>query len=98
MGSSMGAGRPRFRYIAFLVQGPRAFTAAEVRSALHGLSERPRLVRFHDGRGLAGCEHLRKDATIDALRSIEIIAGEPVRITTLGTSGTIRRASMKYLE
>jgi len=90
--------RPRYRYIAFRVEGPRAFSPDEVLEALRGLPARPHLVGFNGRLGLARCIHVRKDETIAALRSIERVAGESVRTVTLGTSGTIRRATSKYLD
>jgi len=93
----MSTRRPRYRYVAFRVEGPRPFTRDEVLAALHGLPEPLWLVGFEDPRGLARCTHLRKDATIDSLSGLRTIAGLGVRVTTLGTSGTIRRATEKYL-
>ncbi len=93
----MSTRRPRYRYVAFRVEGPRAFTRDEVLEALHALPDPLWLVGFEDPLGLARCTHLRKDATIDALRRLSSIGGAAVRVTTLGTSGTIRAATAKYL-
>ncbi len=93
----MSTRRPRYRYIAFRVDGPRAFRRDEVLAALHGLPDPLWLVDFEDPMGLVRCTHLRKDATVDALTRLASIAGVTVRVTTLGTSGTIRRATEKYL-
>ena len=93
----MGTRRPRYRYIAFRVEGPRPFRREEVLATLHALPDPLWLVGFQDPKGLVRCLHLRKDATIDALRRMASIAGVAVRVTTLGTSGTIRRATEKYL-
>lgn len=93
----MSTRRPRYRYIAFRVEGSRPFTPDEVLEALRGLAARPHLIGFDGRLGLARCIHLRKDETIAALRSIQRVAGESVRTVTLGTSGTIRKASSKYL-
>jgi RNase P/RNase MRP subunit POP5 len=54
-------------------------------------------VGFDDPKGLVRCTHRQKEATIDALRAIRVIAGVAVQVTTLGTSGTIRAATRKYL-
>jgi ribonuclease P/MRP protein subunit POP5 len=89
--------RPRYRYIAFRVDGPRPFSRGEVLEALHALPSPLWLVGFEDPRGLVRCVHLRKEATITALVGLTSIAQEPVRVATLGTSGTIRRATEKYL-
>ena len=88
---------PRYRYVAFRVDGPRAFSYEEVLAALRAEPGRPWLVGFRDPLGLARCTNLSKDLAIRALRGITAIAGESVTVTTLGTSGTIRRATAKYL-
>ena len=93
----MSTHRPRYRYIAFRVDGPRAFSRAEVLEALHALPNPLWLVGFEHPCGLVRCVHVRKEATISALLGLTSIAREPVRVTTLGTSGTIRRATEKYL-
>lgn len=93
----MSTRRPRYRYIAFTIAGPRAFTRDEVMEAMRAGPDQPWLVEFRENRGLARCTNLQKDATIRALVRIETIAGEAVRVSTLGTSGTIRRAKEKYL-
>jgi ribonuclease P/MRP protein subunit POP5 len=89
--------RPRYRYIAFRVDGPRAFRREEVLKALHALPSPLWLVGFEDPRGLARCVHTQKEETIAALRALVSIGGEAVTVTTLGTSGTIRAATDKYL-
>ena len=93
----MSTRRPRYRYIAFRVDGPRPFRRQEVLDALHALPDPLWLVGFENAKGLARCTHLKKETTIDALNAIRIIADVPVRVTTLGTSGTIRAATDKYL-
>ena len=93
----MSTRRPRYRYIAFRVEAGRTFRREEVLAAVHALPDPLWLVGFEDPKGLVRCTHLRKDATIRALNALDSIAGEAVRVTTLGTSGTIRRATEKYL-
>ncbi len=93
----MSTRRPRYRYIAFRVEGPRAFRRDEVLATLHALPDPLWLVGYEDPLGLVRCVHLRKDATIESLRQLTAIAGVAVRVTTLGTSGTIRGATEKYL-
>ncbi len=93
----MSTRRPRYRYIAFRVDGPRPLLREEVLDAFHRLPERPWLVDFEDPLGLARCVHTRKEETIAALASLTSIGGTAVRVTTLGTSGTIRAATDKYL-
>jgi len=89
--------RPRYRYIAFRVDGPRAFSADEVLEAFRASPGRPWLVGFEGSLGLARTTHLMKDAAIQALVRIDSVGGARVVVTTLGTSGTIRKATAKYL-
>ena len=93
----MSTRRPRYRYIAFRVDGPRTFSYDEVLSALRAEPGRPWLVGFRGSLGLARATNFSKELAIQALRGITTIAGERVSVTTLGTSGTIRRATAKYL-
>jgi len=89
--------RPRYRYIAFRVEGPRAFSRDEVLEAFHRMPDRPWLVDFRGAEGLVRATNLDRDATVRSLTALDAIAGERVRITTMGTSGTIRRAREKYM-
>ena len=93
----MSTRRPRYRYIAFRVDGPRVFRREEVFEAIRGAPERLWLVEFRHPLGLVRTTHLMKDAAIRALVGIDTMAGESVRVTTMGTSGTIRAATRKYL-
>lgn len=93
----MSTHRPRYRYIAFRVEGPRPFSRGEVLDALHALPEPLWLVGYDHPLGLARCTHRQKEATIQALNGLRTVAGDSVRVTTLGTSGTIRAATEKYL-
>ena len=94
----------RNRYIAFRIEGRRRVTPPEFTEALRGAAasvpapERPRLVLLAGDRGLVRCRHTAKEATIALLRAVTKAGGGPVRVETLGTSGTIRRARRKYLE
>jgi len=90
--------RPRYRYIAFRVDGSRPFRREEVLEALRTTTPRLWLVDFAGISGLARTTHLEKDAAIHALNAIGSIGGERVRVTTVGTSGTIRAATRKYLD
>jgi len=89
--------RPRYRYIAFRVDGPRAFRREEVLEALRTTSPRLWLVDFARSSGLVRTTHLEKDVAIHALNAIGTLGGESVRVRTVGTSGTIRAATRKYL-
>lgn len=93
----MSTRRPRYRYIAFRIDGTRAFTHEEVLDAFREAAGRPWLVEVRGTMGLARTTHLARDAAIETLKAIRTIAGEPVTITTVGTSGTIRKATEKYL-
>ena len=93
----MSTRRPRYRYIAFRVDGPRPFLRDEVLEALRAAPDRLWLVEFDDPLGLARTTHLEKDAAIRTLTAIGTVGGERVRVTTMGTSGTIRAATRKYL-
>ena len=55
------------------------------------------LVGFEGTSGLVRTTNLEKDAAIRALNGIDAMAGQRVRIRTVGTSGTIRAATQKYL-
>ena len=66
--------------------------------ALRTTSPRLWLVDFAGTLGLVRTTHLEKDAAIHALNDIGAIGGETVRVTTVGTSGTIRAATRKYLD
>jgi RNase P/RNase MRP subunit POP5 len=88
--------RPRYRYIAFRLDGPRAFRRDEVLDALRSSSPRLWLVSFEGTSGLVRTTNLEKDAAIRFLNGMDHVSGEAVRLTTLGTSGTIRAATRKY--
>jgi len=68
-----------------------------VLEALRTMSPRLWLVDFARSSGLVRTTHLEKDAAIHALNGIATLGGEAVRVTTVGTSGTIRAATRKYL-
>lgn len=93
----MSTHRPRYRYIAFRAEGPRAFSREEVLQAVHALPDPLWLVSFESPEGLVRTTNVRKDDAVRALNGIDRIAGLAARVETLGTSGTIRRATEKYL-
>jgi RNase P/RNase MRP subunit POP5 len=68
-----------------------------VLEALRATTPKLWLVEFTGSAGLVRTTHLEKDAAIRALTHIVTMAGEPVAVTTIGTSGTIRAATRKYL-
>lgn len=94
---SVSTRRPRYRYIAFRVDGPRPYRRDEIVEALRPVSPRLWLAVFDGIAGLARTTNLEKESAIRALTRIDAVAGERVRIHTMGTSGTIRAATEKYL-
>ena len=84
----------RRRYVAFVVTPPveKARLAAALRSAPG--PDRPWLVEYDGGRGLVGCAHTAKDATIAFLNALRVGSSG---LRTTGTSGTIRKARQKFL-
>jgi RNase P/RNase MRP subunit POP5 len=93
----VGARRPRYRYIAFRVDGPRSYRRDEIVEALRPVSPRLWLTVFDGRAGLARTTNLEKDLAIRALTAIDAVAGERVHVETMGTSGTIRAATEKFL-
>lgn len=93
----------RFRYIAFRIDGGKDLQTGEVIRALseasqnHPQEARPRLIHFRDGEGIVRVSHLHRDAAVPLLRSLRTVGEREVRVFTLGTSGTIRKAIGKYL-
>ncbi len=55
------------------------------------------LVEFDGTLGLVRTTNVEKDEAIQALRAIETVGGERIRLVTIGTSGTIRAATRKFL-
>ncbi len=60
----------------------------------------PWVILVKNNYGLVRCHHLDKAKTIKLLCSINMIGNSknPVKIETLGTTGTIRSARKKYLD
>ena len=93
----------RFRYIAFRIDGGKDLQTGEVIRALseasqnHPREARPRLVHLRDGEGVVRVSHLHRDAAIPLLQSLRTVGEREVRVLTVGTSGTIRKAIQKYL-
>ena len=93
----------RQRYIAFRVVSPRPVSKGEMgeairRAAAPAEAGRLTLILWRDGLGLVKCPHTAKEATIALLRGLITAGTAPIRVETLGTSGTIRRARAKYLD
>jgi ribonuclease P/MRP protein subunit POP5 len=94
----MSTRRPRYRYIAFRLEGPRDFRREEFLEALRAASPLLALLAFDGASGLARTTNVEKDSSIRVLNSIDSVAGVRVRVRTVGTSGTIRAATERYLK
>jgi RNase P/RNase MRP subunit POP5 len=57
----------------------------------------PWLTVFEQSGGILRCAHTGQNEAIELLTSIERAGGARVKITTLGTSGTIKKAKERYL-
>jgi RNase P/RNase MRP subunit POP5 len=60
---------------------------------------KPWLTIFEENKGILRCAHTSKQEAVELLTSIRRVGKEnmPVRIETLGTSGTIKKAKKKFL-
>jgi len=101
----MGVKEYRRRYIVFEIDAPRAVERWEFIKALErkasqlGMNNerggRPWLTAFKDNRGILRCAHTDKEEAIELLGGIDKV-GEgdeiEVSVTTLKTSGTIKKA------
>ena len=56
------------------------------------------LTRFNGRNGIVRCSHLAKEKTIKTLKAIDQIASVPVKIETVGTSGTIKSLMKKHMK
>jgi RNase P/RNase MRP subunit POP5 len=97
----------RKRYIAFSVEAPRDISRKEFISAIRKNAQEqekwermePWLTVFENNKGILRCTHTGCQEAILLLTSIESIGREGVKIKvkTLGTSGTIKKAKSRYL-
>lgn len=97
----------RKRYIAFSVEAQRDISRREFISAIRKNAQgqdiwekmEPWLTVFENNKGILRCRHTGCEEAILLLTSIESIGREGVRIKvkTLGTSGTIKKAKSRYL-
>ena len=55
-------------------------------------SVRPKLIDFDGRAGILRCAHTGKDEAIDILNSMTSVTGARVRVETVKTSGTLRKA------
>jgi RNase P/RNase MRP subunit POP5 len=99
--------KPRKRYIAFRITAPCRISRKEFISAIRkNVQEKdqwervePWLTVFENNEGILRCVHTAKDEALEILASIENIGSEnvKVKVETLGTSGTIKKAKLHYL-
>ncbi|UCG69123.1 MAG: hypothetical protein JSV09_15280 [Thermoplasmata archaeon] len=98
----------RKRYIAFQITAPRIISRNEFISAIRekekdeGNQEdvRPWLTVFENNKGILRCAHTNKEKAMRLLVSIKSIGRDkvPVKVVTLGTSGTIKKAKRRYMD
>jgi RNase P/RNase MRP subunit POP5 len=97
----------RRRYIAFRIHSPRIISRNEFIAAIreHIPSKedwdrmKPWLTVFENNEGILRCVHTNKDKATSLLTSIKIISRDkiPIKVETLGISGTIKKAKRNYL-
>lgn len=79
----------RTRYLAFRLAG-----ASLSRAALsNALPPSARLTRFDGVHGVLRTPHRERDAVQAFLDDVTHVGGKPVRVETLATSGTLRKAA-----
>ncbi len=100
----------RKRYVAFVIEAPRNIERWEMISALQKMAtamnmlsegeRRPWLTTFRDNRGILRCVHTDKERAIELLTNITELGEEQmkVEITTIKTSGTIKKAKASIPE
>jgi RNase P/RNase MRP subunit POP5 len=95
--------RGKWRYIAFRVGSSRQITRRDIVGVLldkgqgSPLGDSFRLTVFERGIGILKVPHKMKDHAIDLLRSVDSIRGTECTLTTLRTSGTIKKLKEEYL-
>ncbi|MCK4457967.1 MAG: hypothetical protein KAW39_09545 [Thermoplasmata archaeon] len=90
----------RKRYIVFSVHTESELSHGDFeRAAILLLREkgtlrtvRPKLIDFDDGAGILRCAHTGRDEAVDILNSMTNVMGTKVRVETVKTSGTLRKA------
>ena len=97
----------RRRYIVFHID---TIATIDKKSLIYTINNRfngsevfrttPWVIFIRNNYGLVRCHHLDSKKTIELLGSIRQIVGvnQPVKIKTLGTTGTIKSARKKYLD
>lgn len=99
--------KPRKRYIAFRIDATNEISRKEfisaIRKNVNGKDQwervDPWLTVFENNEGILRCVHTALDEALEILTSIENIGREnvKVKVETLGTSGTIKKAKLHYL-
>ncbi len=91
--------KTRDRYIAVELAEPRLGRdlAAALRDAVASWpkEDRPQVLFVEGRRGLVRCEHLVKDEVVRVLNALRVRDAEG-QVRTIGASGTIRRARLRY--
>jgi RNase P/RNase MRP subunit POP5 len=96
--------RGKWRYIAFRVDAGRQVTRRDIVGTLiekgrtTPLGDSFRLTVFERDIGILKVPHTMKDLTIEVLRSVNTVRGGTCTLTTLKTSGTIRKLKEEYLK
>ena len=95
--------RGKWRYIAFSVDAQGPVTRRDLVGALLGagrdlpIGDAFRLTVFEKGIGILRVPHRMKDDGIALIRSVESVRGVPCVLSSLKTSGTIRKLKNLYL-
>ena len=91
----------RKRYIAFLVETGAGLKRHEMIRAINGslppglTKDDVRLTAFNGEVGIVLCPHKTKDEVCKALNSITSANNREIRIRTVATSGTIKKAKAR---
>ena len=95
--------RGKWRYIAFRVDCERSISRRDFVGALLGrgrsspVGDRFKLTVFERGLGILKVPHRLKEDAIALLSSVDAVNGLRCEVTTLKTSGTIRKLKDEYL-
>jgi len=99
MAPAMAGPKRRDRYIAFELSDPQL--GRDVRQALQAATatwpreDRPQVLFLEGRRGLVRCGHLKQADVVKLLNGLRLRSSEGA-IRTIGASGTIRRARLRY--
>ncbi len=95
----VASSNPRFRYVVFRISSKVSIKENLVADAVSkSLDMNKRVLVHFDGVfGIVRCTNLNKDKTIRLLNAVTSIGGKAVHIETVGTSGTIKKAKLKFI-